>query len=409
MRYFVTILVILSCGITSAYSITVEEAVDLALRQNPDLQAWRTEESIALGKLGKARLPFSSNPTLESYVSRKERPENDSGSAYTNYGVKIAQEFEIAGQRSSRIAVAENELAQIKAGIKDKERVLITDVKDAFARSLALKKKIALAEKIVQLKKEFLGYTKIKFQSGDVSALDVNLAEVELSKAKKDLLLLQRDYRESLLVLQGFIGESPNLTLPLHGELASELPVLPDKKSLKDFALSKRPDAKAAVSEVEKTKASLSLIKKEAIPNISLSGFYDRDELRNITGVGISIPLPFFDRKQAEKKEAVARAESARVRSNGLKQAIEREVEQAFSELAAANEELTLFQREIIAKTGENLNLLNLAFKEGKVGFFEVRLAQKDTIEAQFAYIDAQIRTQLAINALERTTGRRLK
>lgn len=409
MQFCVFIAVLLFCWVVPAYTITVEEAVDLALKQNPELQALRTEEGIGLGKLEKAKLPFSSNPTLESYVAKKERPENDSGSAYTNYGVKITQEFEIAGQRRSRITVAENELVGIKSGIKDKERILIADVKDAFARSLAMKKKIALAEKIIQLKEEFLGFTKIKFQAGDVSTLDVNLAEVELSKAKKDFLLLQREYRESIFILESFFGEAQNLTLSLHGELPSDLPVLPDKKSLKDFALSKRPDAKAVVSEVEKTKASLNLIKKEAIPNISLSGFYDRDELRNVTGIGISIPLPFFDRKQAEKKEAVARAESARVRSKGLKQTIEREVEQAFSELSAANEELTLFKREIIAKTRENLNLLNLAFKEGKVGFFEVQLAQKDTIEAQFAYIDAQIRAQLAINMLERTTGSILK
>ena len=55
------------------------------------------------------------------------------------------------------------------------------------------------------------------------------------------------------------------------------------------------------------------------------------------------------------------------------------------------------------------MNLLNLAFKEGKVGFFEVRLAQKDTIEAQFAYIEAQTRTQLALNAIEKTIGGALK
>lgn len=409
MQFCVFIAVLLFFWIAPAYAMTIEEAVGLALRQNPDLQALRTEEGIALGKLEKARLPFKSNPTLDSYVSKKERPENDSGSAYTNYGIKVTQEFEIAGQRGSRITVAENELIGIKAGVKDKERILTADVKNAFARSLAMKNKNALAEEIIRLKEEFLGYSRIKFQAGDISGLDVNLAEVELSKAKKELLLLQRDYRESILTLQGFFGEAPDLTLSLHGKLPSELPVLPDKKSLKGFALNNRPDAMTAVSEVEKTKASLSLIKKEVIPNISLSGFYDRDELRNITGVGISIPLPFFDRKQAEKKEAVARTESARVRSNGLKQAIEREVEQAFSELAAANEELTLFKREIIAKTRENLNLLNFAFKEGKISFFEVRLAQKDTIEVQFAYIDAQIRAQLAINMLEKTTGGTLK
>jgi cobalt-zinc-cadmium efflux system outer membrane protein len=131
--------------------------------------------------------------------------------------------------------------------------------------------------------------------------------------------------------------------------------------------------------------------------------------LRNAAGLEISIPFPLFDRKQAEKKEACARAEGAKIKSAGLQKTIEREVEQAFSDFAAAIEELTLFKKEIIVKAAENLSLLNQAFKEGKVGFFEVRLAQKDTIEAQFAYIEAQTRTQLALNAMEKIIGGTLK
>jgi cobalt-zinc-cadmium efflux system outer membrane protein len=305
--------------------------------------------------------------------------------------------------------VAENELGRVKAEIKDKERVLTAEVKDAFAKVLALKKKSGLAREIVKLKEELLDYTNIKFQAGDISGLDVNLAEVELSRAKRELLLNEREYREVLLALQGLLGLSPDMSLALEGDLPSNAPVLPDKKNMKELAFSQRPDAKSTEFEVEKTKAALSLVKKEVIPNLTLSGFYDRDELRNAVGMGISMPFPIFDRKQAEKKEAHAKAEGAKIKSDGLKKAIEREVEQAFSDFSTAIEELTLFKKEIIAKAAENLNLLNTAFKEGKVGFFEVRLAQKETIEVQFAYIEAQTRTQLALNAMEKIIGGTLK
>ena len=228
--------------------------------------------------------------------------------------------------------MAEKELARVKAEIRDKERILIADVKDAFTKVLALKKKSGLAREIVQLNEELLGYTKIKFQAGEVSGLDVNLSEVELSKAKKELLLSEREFREALLALQGFLGLSPDMSLTLQGDLPSEAPVLPDREVLKE-ALSRRPDAKATVFEVEKTQSALKLAEKEAIPNITFSGFYDRDERRNAVGIEMSIPLPLFDRKQAEKKEAYAKAEGAKIKSEGLKKAIEREVEQAFSDL----------------------------------------------------------------------------
>ena len=389
--------------------LTLKQAITLALEKNPDLQTLRLEEESAKGQNEKARLLLINNPTIEGSISKKDRPEEEGGGKFTNYGFKLSQEFEIAGQRGARINVSEKELARVKLEIRDKERILISDVKDAFTKALALKKKSGLARDIVSLNEELLGYTKIKFQAGDVSGLDVNLSEVEMSKARKELLLAQREYRESLLVLQGLLGLSPDMSFAIGGDLPSEAPELPDKETLKTLAFSHRPDSKAGAFEIEKAQSALELVKKEAFPNITLSGFYDRDERRNVAGLEISIPLPFFDRKQAEKKEAFEKAAGANIKAAGQKKTIEREVDQAFSDITSAIEELSLFRKEILVKAAENLNLLNLAFKEGKIGFFEVRLAQKDTIEAQFAYIEAQTRTQLALNAIEKITGGEVK
>jgi len=390
---------------TETKDLALAQAVTLALEKNPDLQTLRLEEESAKGQNERARLLLINNPALEGNVSKKDRPEAEGGGKFTNYGFKLSQEFEIAGQRGARIEVSEKELARVKAEIRDRERILISDVKDAFTRALALKKKSGLARENVRLNEELLGFTKIKFQAGDVSGLDVNLSEVELSKARKELLLAEREYRESLLALQGLLGLAPDRSFAIEGNLPSETPELPDKEVLKAQAFSYRPDAKATAFEMEKTEFALILVKKEAFPNITLSGFYDKDEHRNAVGVEISVPLPFFDRKQAEKREASAKAEGARIKAAGLKKTIEREIDQAFSDITSAIEELSLFKKEILVKAAENLDLLNLAFKEGKIGFFEVRFAQKDTIEAQFAYIEAQTRTQLALNAIEKITG----
>ena len=343
--------------------LTLEQAVTLALEKNPDLQTLRLEEESAKGQNEKARLLLINNPTLEGNISKKDRPEAEGGGKFTNYGFKLSQEFEVAGQRGARINVSEKELARVKLEIRDKERLLISDVKDAFTKALSLKKKSGLAREIVRLNEELLGYTKIKFQAGDVSGLDVNLSEVELSKAKKELLLAEREYRESLLALQGLLGLSPDMSFAIEGDLPSEAPALPDKEALKALAFSHRPDSKAAAFEMEKTESALKLVKKEAFPNITLSGFYDRDERRNAVGLEISVPLPFFDRKQAEKKEAFAKAEGAKIKAAGLKKTIEREVDQAFNDITSAIEELSLFRKEILVKAAENLDLLNLGFQ----------------------------------------------
>ena len=48
----------------------------------------------------------------------------------------------------------------------------------------------------------------------------------------------------------------------------------------------------------------------------------------------------------------------------------------------------------------ENLSLLHLAFQEGKISFFDVRVAQRETFEIQFAYLDALYRGRRAVSQI---------
>ena len=387
------------------YSMTMDDVAQYAIKNNPEFVAQRLEERMAKGQLEKASLLLKTNPTLEGAVSKKERAPGEEGNRFTNYGFKLSQEFEIAGQRGVRIDIAEKEISTAVLVIKDRERLLISEVKDSFGKVLALRKKRELAQEVVRLQEELLGLTKIKFQAGEVSGLDVNLAEVEVSKAKRELLLLERECKEALLALKGLMGLNSDMSLSVEGELPSAVTNLPDKETLRTIAFSERPDLRTVALEVRKAEAVIDLVNKEAVPNVTLAGFYDKDEQKNEVGLTISIPLPFFDRKQGEKLEGRARAEQSRIRVDGLKRTIEREIEQACTALESAFEELSIFKKEILNKAAENLNLLNLAFKEGKIGFFEVRLAQKETVDIQFAYLDSQLRMQIALDAIEKVTG----
>ena len=398
-------LLLVLCLAKSAYPITSNEAVDQAIRNNPDLQALRLEKEVAKGRLEKAGLPLIANPLIESNLSGKDKLQEEGGGKYTNYGFKLSQEFEIAGQRGLRIAIAEKELARIVLGIKDKERVLAFEVKESFTRALAAKKKKELTGQVVQLQEDLLNFTRMKFQAGEASGLEVNLAEVELSKSKRDLLLADREYLEALLGIQALQGGPPDQTLNIEGDLASEPLYLPDPGAFKMPALSERPDIKAASLEVDKTKTAMDLAQRNTVPNIVLGGFYNRDEMRNDLGLSLSISIPLFDRKQAEKKEAQVRAAQARVTRAGLERAVDREFEEAYNALTSSQKELSLFKKEILDKSLENLALLNLAYREGKIGFFDVRVAQKETVETQFFYLETLSRARRAVNILEKVTG----
>ncbi|MBI5585745.1 MAG: TolC family protein [Deltaproteobacteria bacterium] len=373
------------------------------------MNALREDVEGAQGRLEKAKFPLSANPVIESYLAGKDKPREDGGGTYTNYGFKLSQEFEIAGQRGLRIDIAEKDLARLALEIKNRERVLKAEVSDAFARALAAKKKEGLARQVVAVQEEMLHFTRLKFQAGEVSGLEVNLAEVELGKSQKDFSAAGREYLEASIRLQGLMGSRVDAALPLEGELYANSVPFPEKEIIWNKSLAERPDLKASTYEADLALNTLELAKKGAIPNIILGGFYNRDEMRNELGVSASISIPLFDQKQAEKKEARARVSQARIKKAGLERTAQREFEEAYSAFNSTQKEFSLFKKEILAKALENLELLNLAYREGKIGYYNLRLAQKETIETQFAYIDTQLRARLAANALEKIIGGDLK
>ncbi|OGW39995.1 MAG: hypothetical protein A2010_05350 [Nitrospirae bacterium GWD2_57_9] len=409
MKYVLLLCAFVLMLASSSFAITMDEAVDMALKDNPDLREARQEKIAAQGKLDQASLLLSSNPVIEGTSAEKKYPADAGGEEFNNYEVRLSQEFEIAGQRGLRKDAAGKALEKTMQEIRDRERLLIADVKDVFAKALAAKRKKALTEETVKLQEELYSFAETKFKAGDVAALEMNLASVELGKAKRDLLQASSEERTAILALQALLGLKSDQSFTVQGDLPTEIAAVPAKEGLKQLADSRRPDIKAASADVDSTASAMKLAGRSGFPNVTVSGFIEKDERANITGLALSVPLPLFNRNQAERKEASTRAEQANIRQASLEKSIDRELEEAYASLVSAAEELGLFRKEILEKALENLELMNLSYKEGKIGFFEVRLAQKDTLEAQFAYLDSQLRTQLAMNALEKATGGSLK
>jgi cobalt-zinc-cadmium efflux system outer membrane protein len=406
MFYLIAAIVNLFCG--PAFALTTEEAVAIGLRFNPQMQAFRFEEDAAQGQMQKAKLPPFSNPVIEGGLSLKDRPPDEEGGRYLNNQISLSQRVEVGGQRGLRIEAATHNLARARLEILDLERSLTADIRDLFARALFLREKETLAKEFIQLQEELSRLVSVKYEAGDVAALEVNLSQVELARARRDRMAVSTAYKNALLSLKTFIGLASDAELTLEGNLAAGLPPLPDRETLLD-RLPARPDIKAAEAETRRSAAALTLIKRELIPNVTWSLFQGRDEQRDERGGALSVEIPLFDRKQAERTEARAKASQARIREAGVARTARREIEESYAAAVSSLSELDLFRDTILGRTTENLDLLQYAFREGKISFYDVRIAQRETVETRISYLDALLSVQRAYNALERVVGGDLK
>ncbi len=381
-------------------SVDFATALDLARKNNPDWKSAGQEIEIARGKLTTARLISPFNPVLEGQAGRRTIPSERNGA---DYGVGVSMELEVAGQRGLRIGEAEKNLQRAEATFKDYARTFTAKIARAFYQALFARERVALLRRVEGLNQRLHDVTRIKFEAGDVSGLELNVAAVRYGRARKETLDGERELRQALLELRRLVGVD-ELVAPV-GEISIVVPPVSLQQAL-ERARANRPDLAAKSRELERAESEIALRRREIFPNPSVGVFFNREASGDKTVLGgISIPLPFFNRRQGELESLEARKFQARAELLVLEKEIRKEMDQALSQWEASLQGFQLFQKEIIARTEENFKLLEAAYRERKIDFPQVIVMENDLIAANLAYLDTALALREAAIKLQEVSG----
>jgi cobalt-zinc-cadmium efflux system outer membrane protein len=122
-------------------------------------------------------------------------------------------------------------------------------------------------------------------------------------------------------------------------------------------------------------------------------------------GLGVSLPVPLFDRNQGVVAERAAQAEQARLRRSATELAVRTQVTDAYRAYLAASEEARVFARDVLQPARTNQQLLETAFRAGKVGLPTLVLLRNQLLDAELGYWDAWLSERNALVALEAATA----
>ena len=388
-----------SCAI-GQQSIDFSAALELAKKNNPDWKSAEQEVEIARGKLTTARLISPFNPVLEGQAGPRNIPGEKIGA---DYGVGVSMELEVAGQRGLRIGEAEKNLQRAEAAYKDFARTFTAKLARAFYQALFARERVSLVRRVESLNQRLHEVTRIKFEAGDVSGLELNVAAVRYGRSRKETLDGERELRQALLELRRLLGVEESIA-PV-GELPITAPPVSLQQAL-ERARANRPDLAAKSRELERAESEIALRRREIFPNPSVGVFFNREATGDKTVLGgLSIPLPFFNRRQGELESLEARKVQARAELLALEKEIRKEVDQVLNQWATASESFQLFQKEIIERIEENFKLLEAAYRERKIDFPQVIIMENDLITANLAYLDTTLALREAAIKLQEVTG----
>ena len=394
-------------GDVRANSLQVAEAVAEALERNPNLLAAREELGVAQAQLAKAKYPNAFNPELGGAAANRRF---DGGGSEVQPSAELSLEVEVAGQRGKRIDAAKRNLEHVQADVDDASRLLREQVQQAFYRALYARERQRLATEVEELTRRVSDASEARFRAGEVPKMEPNISRIRLSQGRRDLLTAEREYADTLREVERLLGREPRGTLVLDGDLRLDADVALEADGLLKRALRERPDLRAQTAEVARVEAEQALTRRLAFPNVTFSAFYEEEAEADggrdrIVGGGLTIPLPLFDRQQAELASLAAHRSQAQHQRHAATLAVRGEVEDAVRAYRTALESARVYEADALDLIDENFRFMEASYREGKIGLLEMTVVQNDLIEARASYLESLSDYWLSRFALERAIG----
>lgn len=383
--------------------LTLEQCVLIATSQNPMILSSQQQYQASVARINQAKAFAQPSLDFDSDIQPGFLDFKGSGESY----VGISQALEFPGKRLLRGKIATHESEEIMQDIDLLKLDLVFQVKQAFYNLLLSQEKLKYTEQDLELAQDFLKKAEVKFDAGDIAKVEVLRAKVEASKAANQLRVSQNEVTLAKAYLNFLMARKKYTPLEIQGELKKQGVQL-ELENLKSRALSFRPEIKRINLSLERE----SLQKKQAymsyLPDFELGA-----SRHWIEGEGtwwdftISLPIPlfFWQPARGEIAEATANINSLKNEWEHLTNSINLEVEEAYTNAIAAQNQIELFEDEIVAQAREVYNMMLFSFQEGEIGGIELIDARRTLIESNKSYADALYNYAVALAALEKSIG----
>jgi cobalt-zinc-cadmium efflux system outer membrane protein len=375
--------------------LTFNDALERARQSSPAVVAARMRIDEARGRVIGAALPFPANPTVEVEAGRR------SGEASSNdYGVEVAQDFDLPQRRRARMAAANAAVAQDEQRAREAEREVLREVAEAFFRAVEARERADVAATGKQLAGEALRIAERRYALGDVAQLDVNLARTAVARSEAESRTATATLGGQLTRLQALLGINDAIAVTGSLRDASIL-------ATADLAAraAERPDVQLLDAEIAEAEADLRLARTLRWPDFGLRGSYRYEEGDRIFLGGVGLSLPVFHRGQ--ESTAIANARLARLQTEraALAQTIAATVRGAIASYEARIAADAEYQRTVLPLVEENERLALESYDVGQIGLGDLLLVRREALEARRAFIDQLIETRLAEVELRAQSG----
>jgi outer membrane protein len=268
----------------------------------------------------------------------------------------------------------------------------------AYLRALSANETIRAREADSTVAAQLLSQARQLVSAGVSPAIDATRSEVSFASVRTQLEVARNAADRAQLDLLRTLDLPSGTRLQLADSLglgALDLPLAPDTAAA--FAREHRAELAAERNRTKAARSSLSAIRQENLPSLSLNGAYQQTGQKTSTlegsyNVQLLLSVPILDgfRRQSRAKEQSARLEVQELREHDLVNQVETEARQSVLDLASAEQQVAI-AGDRLRLAEQELSQAQERFQSGVAGSVETTNAQSSVIAARDALIQARV------------------
>lgn len=370
-------------------SITPNDAVVIALKNNPTLHSVRLQRGLAEGGVVIAKT-YPYNPVLETFGLPDFGPSSAGITNHFNFQATARLDLELRGQMKHRLSAADAVVSRTEWEIAAQEVLVCVATTRAFNSVLYRNRKLEVLDDTVKLSQLVVDIVKRLVDGGRLRPADMILARTELDSAralvgqgKVALTVARADLRHQL----GSLDDS----FQVKGELDLPLPTAEMDAYIKT-ALEVRPDLRARKVAVDEAQARLRLQVADRYGNISFGPSYEIDNTQvNYIGFALFAPIPVLNTHRGEIMQAQATVARSVADVKQMEVQSELEIQAALNRFAEARKWADSYANEVLPnlrKSTQDMEKL-LAQNDPGVDVLKVIDVQRNYLRSFDAYLDA--------------------
>jgi len=382
--------------------LTLEEALVHASRNRQELKGLRADLEAAVVKLKHAGLPPNPELRVEWDNLGGDLPIDD----VRESTVSLSQPFEIGGKPSARKNKGQAEILRLQREQTTTWLDIAAEVKMAFLEVLGAQERLALQHEAEQIASELAAITHERVSAGELAATEETRAEARKAETTVETQKFKSLLAEAELNLAMTLVETDNATVTVTGHLPQEV-AIPDQQRLL-AEMQNSPLLALRQSETQLAATSLSLEQANAWSDpalfLALREIPDKDA--RAVSVGLSIPLPLFQRNQAALADASATAQKAATNKENAARRLQTELIKTHTMLVAADQEARTLRVEVISRVTEAAEAVREGFMAGKFRYSDVLEASRSQEQVKVRHLNAILDLNRAAISLDRLLGK---